>query len=267
MALVPMALSCYAVRVYFARAGRGRCDATSSGLAGYQAASGWRLLGELAVVDRAAWMVHCCRPRRFGIAFLGRDGENSSCRFSRQASSAGSGYFCLDGWATSSWPRRHSAIRAHYGRQAWIAGVMYPYQRDVLAGTDWLDEQWYFDPRGKSALGDHLRIWRKLLAARFDMVLLMPNSPRSAILSWLGRAKRRIGYARYGRGPLLTDPIRLSHSRRRTADRPMVDYYLHLAEVAGCPSSSPRLELATTPRDERMPTGCFSSWGCRATAA
>ncbi len=111
------------------------------------------------------------------------------------------------------------AIRAHYGSQAWIVGIMLPYQKDILAGTGWLDEQWYFDPRGKWPHGGHLRIWRKLFAAKLDVVFLMPNSPRSAILSWFGRAKRRIGYARYGRGPLLTDPIRLSNSRgRRSTD-------------------------------------------------
>lgn len=153
------------------------------------------------------------------------------------------------------------AIRAHYGSQAWIVGIMPPYQKDVLTGTGWLDEQWYFDPRGKWPLGSHLRIWHKLFAAKFDVVFLMPNSPRSAILTWFGRAKRRIGYARYGRGPLLTDPIRLPNPRGRTADRPMVDYYLRLAEAAGCPPGSPRLELATTPRDERTADRVFQQLG------
>lgn len=149
------------------------------------------------------------------------------------------------------------AVRSHFGRQARIVGVMRPYLKDVLAGTDWLDEQWYFEPRRRWPPGGHFSLWRKILAARFDLVLLMPNSPRSAILSWLGRAKRRIGYARYGRGPLLTDKISLPEPNGQTADRPMVDYYLRLAEAAGCPPESPRLELATTPGDEQSADQVF----------
>ena len=33
--------------------------------------------------------------------------------------------------------------------QARLVGIMRPNLAELLAGTDWLDEQWYFDPRSK----------------------------------------------------------------------------------------------------------------------
>jgi site-specific DNA-methyltransferase (adenine-specific) len=64
-------------------------------------------------------------------------------------------------------------------------------------------------------------------------------------------ARRRVGYARYGRGMLLTD--KLSPPRRGTKLEPVsaVDYYLQLAYATGCPTESPQLELSTLPDDER----------------
>ena len=41
------------------------------------------------------------------------------------------------------------AMRRHFGPQARIVGILRPYLADVLAGTGWLDEQWFFDPRAK----------------------------------------------------------------------------------------------------------------------
>jgi heptosyltransferase-2 len=41
----------------------------------------------------------------------------------------------------------------------------------------------------------------------FDLVLVLPNSPRSAIEMWLARIPRRIGYARPWRNPFLTHAV------------------------------------------------------------
>jgi heptosyltransferase-2 len=60
-----------------------------------------------------------------------------------------------------------------------------------------------------------------------------------------------VGYARGGRGPLLTD--RLVPPREapgRFIPVPAVEYYLRLAEALGCRADSTRLELFTTPDDE-----------------
>jgi heptosyltransferase-2 len=58
---------------------------------------------------------------------------------------------------------------------------------------------------------------RRLRAGDFDLALVFPNSPRSAIEAWLARIPRRIGYARPWRNWFLTGPIptRPGHTRMR----------------------------------------------------
>ncbi|MBI1841700.1 MAG: lipopolysaccharide heptosyltransferase II [Verrucomicrobia bacterium] len=49
-----------------------------------------------------------------------------------------------------------------------------------------------------------LREARRLRARRFDLGIALPNSLRSALELWLGRARERLGFAGNGRSPLLT---------------------------------------------------------------
>ncbi len=48
---------------------------------------------------------------------------------------------------------------------------------------------------------------RRLRAGRFDLALVLPNSPRSALETWLARIPRRIGYTRPWRNWFLTQVI------------------------------------------------------------
>jgi lipopolysaccharide heptosyltransferase II len=155
------------------------------------------------------------------------------------------------------------AIRQHFTGATRVVGIMRPYLREVLAGTDWLDEQWYFNPHRRSPETGHKAILRKIQAAEFDMMILMPNSPRSAVLSWLGRATERIGYARNCRSSLLTGKVYRPKVNGRPIDLPMVDYYLRLAETVGCPDQTRRLELATTEADELSADQVFEDLGVR----
>jgi len=155
------------------------------------------------------------------------------------------------------------ALRRHFGHQSRIVGIMRPYLADVLEGTNWLDEQWYFDPRARDPKLGHRNLLRRIRRERLEIIVLMTNSLRPAILSWLGGAGERIGWVRGGRGPLLTGKLFLPKERGKPLPMPMVDYYLRLAETAGCPPQSPRLELATTPADERSADGVFARLGLR----
>lgn len=151
------------------------------------------------------------------------------------------------------------ALRRHFGAETLMIGVMRPYLAAVLAGTDWLHEQWYFDPRAEEP---HLR--RPALIARlrregFDLAVLLPNSLSSALSAWRGRVLRRVGYVRDGRGLLLTDRVRVPSAH----ESPMVDYYLKLAEVVGCGPESQRLELHVTPADEQSADEVFRRLGLR----
>ena len=45
------------------------------------------------------------------------------------------------------------AVRRHFGTGARLIGVLRPHLADVLAGTNWLDERWLFNPRAKRLSG------------------------------------------------------------------------------------------------------------------
>ena len=155
------------------------------------------------------------------------------------------------------------AMRRHFGPEARIVGILRPYLADVLAGTPWLDEQWSFDPRSKDR---SRRVWavaRRMRAEKFDVAVLMTNSLRTAWVAWLGGAEQRIGYVRYGRGPLLTGKLYPRRVGRPIAPMPMVETYLDLARAVGCGEESPRLELATVEADERSADAVFGRLGLR----
>ncbi len=153
------------------------------------------------------------------------------------------------------------AMRRHFGPQARLVGILRPYLADVLAGTAWLDEQWFFDRRAKDPGLHGSAVARRMRAERFDVAVLLPNSLRTAVVAWLGRAKERIGYVRYGRGPLLTGKLYPRRVGSRLVPMPMVQTYLELARVLGCGEESPRLELATVEADERSADGVFQRLG------
>ncbi|NUQ63936.1 MAG: lipopolysaccharide heptosyltransferase II [Pirellulales bacterium] len=155
------------------------------------------------------------------------------------------------------------AVRRHFGPETRIVGIMRPYLAEVLSGTDWLDEQWYFNPHAEQRRLRHLAVVQRLRREEFDLALLLPNSLRTAVVAWLGGVKERIGYARYGRGPLLTRKLDSPRAHGRMIDYPMVDYYLKLGAAAGCAPESPRLELATIEADERSADAVWENLGLR----
>ncbi len=122
------------------------------------------------------------------------------------------------------------AVRRHFGPQTRIVGIMRPYLADVLGGTPWLDEQWFFNPHAKDRSLHSSAVARRMRAERFDIALLLPNSLRTAWVAWRGRAAERIGYVRYGRGPLLTGKLYPRRDGRRIAAEPMVETYLALGQ-------------------------------------
>jgi len=155
------------------------------------------------------------------------------------------------------------AMRKHFGPEARLVGIMRPYLAEVLGGTDWLTEQWFFDPRARDR---RLRNWalsRRMRRERFDLAVLLTNSLRTALVARLAGVPRRLGYVRYGRGPLLTDRLYPQRDGRRIRTSPVVFTYLALAEAVGCPPESPRLELATTEEDERSADLVWTRLGMR----
>jgi heptosyltransferase-2 len=79
---------------------------------------------------------------------------------------------------------------------------------------------------GARAFMDAMRLMR---ARRFDLAALFQNAFEAALLAWSGGARRRIGFASQGRGPLLTHKV--NRAARRN-DRHQVHDYLDI--VAEC---------------------------------
>jgi heptosyltransferase-2 len=81
--------------------------------------------------------------------------------------------------------------------------------------------------------------------------LLLPNSFRSALVVWLGRIPRRVGYARDGRSLLLTDRLTPLKRDGEFVPTPVLPYYVRIAERVGCEVTDRKLRLGVTPEQEQ----------------
>ncbi len=145
-----------------------------------------------------------------------------------------------------------AALRAHF-RHARIIYLLRRYVHDIVAGCGWHDDVVYWpEQRGWAGVMGMPRLAGRLKAERCDAALLLTNSFRSALAVRLARIPRRVGYAREGRGWLLTDRLRPLKRDGEFVPRSVVHYYAELAEHVGCavPDRQPR--LAATPEQERQ---------------
>ena len=155
------------------------------------------------------------------------------------------------------------AVRRKFGKDARLVGIMRPYLADVLSGTDWLDEQWFFDPRAADRSQRAWAVANRMRRERFDLAILLTNSLPPALMAWWAGAKQRIGYVRYGRGPLLTHKLYPRRASGRIVPEPVVETYLTFADALGCGYESARLELAVTASEEDSADAVFKRLGLR----
>lgn len=151
----------------------------------------------------------------------------------------------------------------------------------LAEGGPWMDECITWPPRAKRNVlaREYREFVRSLRRRRFECVILLSNSFRSALLARLIGARRRIGYDRDGRGWLLTDritaPNRASTHGRIRRDypslattaavqggaripgrpgkfipMPLVEYYADLVGAFGCERPGDTLELFTSSKCE-----------------
>lgn len=144
------------------------------------------------------------------------------------------------------------ALRANYP-EAHIALLAKPWVASLYEGERSVDRvirvEGASGPRDWSAKA---RLARSLRAERFDLAVLLPNSFESAALVFLAGVKRRVGYARDGRGVLLTDAVPLP--REGEIPRHERFYYLELLRRAGLIRSIPESDeiLLDGAEDARM---------------
>lgn len=91
-----------------------------------------------------------------------------------------------------------------------------------------------------------LSLLRSLRRCRLDLVLVLPNSWKSAFLSRLSGARRRVGYERERRGFLLSDPVPCPADTRCLHH---VDYFLRLVRALGWEGERPPLVLPVEEAD------------------
>lgn len=137
------------------------------------------------------------------------------------------------------------AIRAlrRFFHDARVIGVMKPYVRDVVAGSDWFDAIVPLEGAWRTGWG--------LRRERIDLSVLFPNSFRSAFVAWLSGSGRCVGYRRHGRSLLLSDALEPDrHADGSLRVSPIIDAYNRLAEYVGCAPPGHDMELFTLPDDE-----------------
>lgn len=157
------------------------------------------------------------------------------------------------------------ALRRHFA-EAHVVGVLKPYIAGVLEGAPWLDSQLLLDSRG-SWSQRWPAVAARLRQERIDLAVLFPNTFRSALVAWLGKCRRRVGYARHGRDWLLTDALESERDPRgKLLPSPIIHAYNRLAEQVGSPRPSYRMELFTTPGDEQAADEVWATAGFSAAA-
>lgn len=153
----------------------------------------------------------------------------------------------------------------HAVRQAFpaadLVAVCKPYVADVLVGAPWFSDAILCDKHGPRSQR-LLAVAAKLRANRPDAAILFSNSLRTALIARLGGCRRVVGFARYGRGWLLTD--RLYHrtdERGRFVPSPVIEDYNRLARALGTADPGLRMQLFTTWADEAAADAVWDTFG------
>jgi heptosyltransferase-2 len=126
--------------------------------------------------------------------------------------------------------------------EAEIVVVGRPWVAGLFGGQRCVDRVLAYESAG--AHGGFSGRWalaRRLRQDGFDLALLFPNSFDAAVVPWLARIPRRVGYPTDGRRLLLTHPVRAA---ARAGERHQVFRYLDLVRaLGGSGEALPRLAV------------------------
>ena len=147
------------------------------------------------------------------------------------------------------------ALKTHF-KKVHLTGIMKPYVAEVLEGTRLLDDVWFYTKHGPNPEFAPRQVIKRLRKHSFDTALLLTNSFRPAWMTFRAGIPQRIGYARYGRGPLLTKKLRPTKTPSST-----LDAYLELTRLLGCSPPSKQMILATTHHDEQAADAFWNQYG------
>jgi heptosyltransferase-2 len=159
------------------------------------------------------------------------------------------------------------AIRCLYEQfngNAVLTALGRPHVLELFDGSPWFDNQIPFQIKNAPPEQSQYHIIRRFRREQFDLALLLTNSFRTALIAWSGKITQRIGYAKLGRGLFLSLPVKIPSS-----DIPLVDYYLNLVDAVtgkntpNDPTIRYRLELYTTPEEEKLGDDIWNNLGLR----
>ncbi len=137
-----------------------------------------------------------------------------------------------------------------------------PWVADLYSREDFADRVLVYDAAGRHAgIRGRLRLAAELREQRFDCAILLPNAFDAALLAWLARIPRRLGYARDGRSFLLTDPI--PTPRRGSIPAHQRYYYIELLRLAGFLDSLPECREIRLHGDTAAGRELFRGFGLR----
>lgn len=136
------------------------------------------------------------------------------------------------------------ALRERYPH-AHIAILAKPWVGDLYGREPFCNEVIPYSPK---TLGEKWAVGRSLAKCGFDMAILLQNAFEAAAIAYAARIPERIGYARDGRGFLLTKAIAVPEKKEHERF-----YYLELLKRAGTIEHIPesdaiRLDGATAAR-------------------
>lgn len=143
---------------------------------------------------------------------------------------------------------------------------------ELLRGAPYAKNVLKFKPRSRTpgTLGRRQLI-HTLKSCGADAIILFPNSLSSALIAFLSRIPKRIGYIRDCRGFLLTDGLSLHQTEIDSttgeskviswSQRPLVEYYAQLAKPLGCLPQDMQMEIGSSLEDELLSTECYHKLG------
>ena len=133
--------------------------------------------------------------------------------------------------------------------EARVAVVVRDAVAPILHRSPWFDERIIYQRGADRTSVEFLACVRALREWDCDLGLVLPNSFSSALMFRLAGVRRRVGYRRDCRSPLLTDALPRPSEDGEFKPTYMVDYYLRLCEHAGLPAAGRGMELPFTPED------------------
>jgi heptosyltransferase-2 len=135
-----------------------------------------------------------------------------------------------------------------------------PWVAPVFDHNPHIDEIMLYNADGEHrGLKGMIHLSAQLRKRKFDVALLFQNAFEAALITWLARIPRRIGYTTDGRGILLTEKLR--HWRLLKKGH-LVDYYLGLLPGLGRITTDGRhLDLENSADEKQRALSLLSSQG------